>query len=216
MPLTLSPQPARGAITLTATGLTGTLTSIVRWGSNDIAGSVVRRPPGLAVSGGGFTFTDYDVPPGHDRYRYYVTTSGSNVWADVDMVRGPSIGPVQNPAQTIAIDLVTDFRATRTTAATVHQVIDRTDALVTLNAGRLVQGSVDLWVASYTAALALEAVLNTRDVLALRGDNSTPLQRWLVPQRVELAPQNQQTTPRRWSVRVDFVEVAGASIQRAA
>lgn len=205
-------QPADAAVLLTVTA-TATVTAITRTDVNGTA--AVRTLPGLLPhTAGSFVLTDYEAAAG--LVTYAVQSSAPAACSLTVTLTGPRLSSLVLPAYFAAVDLVEGYTAARATTATLHDVIDRADPVVTLGVMRLRTGTLTMWARDYAAARAIEAVYARGEVALFRQTQYPGLDMYHVAlDEITVTPHDPATAPRRWSVVVPFVEVArptGANI----
>ena len=103
--------------------------------------------------------------------------------------------------------LVTDYAETTTAGAEVLYVLDRDDPIVFDAPHRLPTGSLTAWCATYPDALALAQVCRAGRVLLFRQADHTGMDRFMRVTGSSLGPRDAGTAARRWSVRVDTLDV---------
>lgn len=124
------------------------------------------------------------------------------------LVRRSRIAPASLPARGEWYELTPGLTLGRESTTTVAQVINRSDPLVTLGAQTLRSGTLRVFATDYAMGAALEAVFNTGEIVFLRQPDHAGLDMYVVGTRTSLELQPELTSPRRWILSVDYIEVA--------
>jgi hypothetical protein len=199
-----TPQPATASITLTITP-TASVTGIVRTDANGT--HPVRVQAGQLPSSAPFVVTDNEAAlVGPVSYIVQAGAAGASVSTALNVHDQVWLTIPVAPAHSQLVDLNTNATTTRESLATVHDVIDRADPIVTLGPLKLRGGSLQLWCATYMDGRELEALYDTGQVVLLRQD-VPGLDMYHVTTGTALAPAN-DSAPRRWFLDVAFREVA--------
>lgn len=207
--LTLTPDPGTASVRLTLTGAPAGPVTIARVDAN--GARPVRLLAGQEPIAGDLTVTDYEPALAGDLIRYDVkdgagvTVSASTTLAGVTR---PQLQLAALPQYRLALDLVTGYGADRAGTTTVHDVIGRTDPVVTLGRLGTRRGTLTLWAADHGAARAVEQLADRSNVLLLRQGDHSGMDLYFVATRTGVTPDDEATSPRRWSVELDYVEVA--------
>lgn len=172
----------------------------------------VRLKASAAPIAGSLVVTDYEAAlSGLIRYDVVDSTSAvTSASTTLTNAATPAvqIRSVQLPQISATPALVTAYTAARPTASTVHQPIDRPDAIVIVGRARLRAGRMTILALDYASALALDGVLSSGHVLMLRQTAQPGMD---MPFSVT-GPTTVETAERtaagwRWTVSVDYTEV---------
>jgi len=212
--LTATANATTAAVLLVVDAPTGaTLVALTR---TDVNGSrPVRLLDGQDLDGtGALTITDYE-PALTGAVGYAVTILDGVTREDAtDTVTFdgtamlPRLAPAVRPDLGVTLTMVRTYEATRASTTTVHDVIGRTDPLVSLGVQGTRRGALGLFCPTYADARAVEATLGAGEVVLLRTQEFEGLDMYLVGTSSQVRPFDDETTIRRWEVVVEFVETA--------
>ena len=195
-------------------------TTIYRTDQNGTDVPVREAPGGQDVAGGTMTVTDWEAAlVGEVSYRVVdglggtatalldaTANTGSGVWLTLPATANPAAGPAGAP-QAAPVQLVTGFSEEAVTTGTTHQIIGRPDKIANPGPLSTRSGTVECWTSEYVLAKEIRALLATGEVAMLRQPTFQGMDAYFVTGRVAVAPHDERTDPRRWSVAVDYDEV---------
>ena len=198
-----TPQPATATIALTVTATTP-VTRVLR--SDTMGTRPVRAQTGTWPITGTTVLIDHEpAVTGPVSYTVDDGGAGASTTTTLGLTEAWLTVPV-TPARSRRLDLVTGLDSVQESANVIHEVIDRIDALVTLGPLRLRAGRMTLWTATAGEARAVAALYGLGEVVHLRQPIPS-LDMYHVADSVRVAPQRQETRPRRWQVEVLYREV---------
>lgn len=215
--ITLTPDTTLAMVTVTIAGAPVGDVTITRMDRNGLG--VPRRLSGQVPISGGMILLDYEAALTGD-ITYTVTDSAAaTVEATTSLgIAFPALHVAQQPSTLAYLTAITDYLEEQENAAVIHRVIGRSDPIVTTTVTRTREGMLTLWSASYTDARTVIDVAARGEVLMLRQPTFNRLDMYLVAIRTSARPRPENTTPRRWSVDITYVEVispAGALLDSA-
>lgn len=208
--ITLTPDTTLAMVTIEIAGApTGDVT-ITRMDGNGLG--TPRRLSGQVPISGGMILLDYEAALTGD-VTYTVTDSAAaTVEATTSLgVAFPALHVAQQPSTLTYLTAIVDYAAEQENAAVVHRVIGREDPIVTTTVTRTREGTLTLWAGSYTDARAAIDVATRGDVLMLRQPTFDRMDMYFVATRTSTQPRQEDTTPKRWSVELTYVEVFSPS-----
>ena len=139
---------------------------------------------------------------------YEVTTSAGVFAASAVMgTSQPWLTVVIDPSQAVTVPMVSNYSAGRAAQTTVHQIIGRSDPLVTLGPLSTREGTLEFWCPDHATARSIERLYARRMVMLLRTSLHDGLDVYHVPRSTDVAPLNIEGGETRWAVRVTYVEV---------
>lgn len=201
--LTATAQPATATIALTVTA-TAPVTRILR--SDTMGTRPVRAQAGTFPITGTTVLIDHEPAlSGTVTYTLDDGAAGASATATLGLDESWLTVPV-TPARSRRLDLVTDLDSRQESGTILHNVIGRADALVTLGPLRLRSGRLELWTPTAGEARAIAALYGLGETVHLRQPIAS-LDMYHVATSVDVAPQREQTTPRRWAAVVEYQEV---------
>lgn len=218
MTLTLTADPDLARVTIAGTALTLGTKTLRR---DDVNGEhlVLRR----AGHGGGTTITIVDQDParyGLIRYTLVTTEAGTDTVlaterATITMPPATS-GPILHlpvlPQHRVTAAAVTDLAPTVRARYTAHEVIGRTDPVLTLARAHPVTGRLTLRMRDAATAYAALALYARGDVALLRlTEAGGARDLWHLAESADATPQHTTTTGRWWDVTVSYLQVPAPS-----
>lgn len=169
----------------------------------------VRLREGQEPIAGTMTITDYEaalVGP----IRYDLTDSAGGIVTVSttleELVELPQLVVARLPQYRAAVQYVTGYTAARESTATVHDVIARTDPVVSLGVLRMRRGALTCWVPDYAGVAALESLAGLGQILHLRQPSHAGMDMYFAPGRT-----SPEYVDGRWLVSIDYVELAPPS-----
>lgn len=209
MPLAVTTTVLAGlaAIRLEVTGAAAGALVIYRADTNGTA--AVRLLPSQVPSGGTLIVTDYEAALA-GAVSYSVNDAGGFIVSATTAlnISTPRIHLPVLPQYRAELTLITGYRAGRAPEGTTHQVINRVDPVTVLGPLHTRTGTVTVWTATYTDALAVVNALAVGEVAQLRQPTYQGMDMYLTPGEVMQEPASETTTPQRWQVTISFTEVA--------
>lgn len=207
MSLTLSAtaQPSTASVLLEVSA-TGTVTEIMRADANGTA--PVRVLAGQLPDTGTIIATDYEAAlTGLITYTVTDGTTTATDSATLDLGVPWLFVPVV-PNYSAQVEMVTGYTAERASTSSVHVVINRPDPVVTVGRLGYRRGTLSVWCADYAAVREVLSVYERGQVVMLRQPTFPGLDLYHVATGVTAEPYPDETATRRWTVSVEFVEVA--------
>lgn len=156
---TLHESGAAAVITVTPSGTVNSLTRADRNGNAD-----VRVPPGTFPTTAPFTITDWEAALGTSvNYTVHGYSSALTLPS-----RSPWLVTPLRPAYSMELEQVSDLSVSRSTLATIHQVVDRPDPLVSLGRLGTRTGNLDIYCEDLASATSRANILDLAGLLQLK------------------------------------------------
>ena len=209
--LALTAQLATSSVLLTITGAPAGPVTIARTDVNGVR--TVRLRAGQEPSAGTLILVDYE-PALTGELRYEVTDSAAAVTVTTLpaglALTGTVIGSVYLPQYAVAVTQVTGYESGRERATVIHEVIDRSDWLVTYGPTRGRRGTLTVHCATYAAAAALDALCaRLGEPLQLRQPTHPGLDMYFTVTHSRISPAVDGATS--WTVELEYTEQAWPS-----
>ena len=204
--ITATPQPATASVLLEVTDdTTPAAFSLLR---SDVTGiRPVRLYPLQDLDSGSLIVTDYEAAlTGPIIYTVATESASASTTTTLDVDADWLNVPVA-PQHSEQLELVTGLTEASEAMSTAHKIIDREDTVLTLRPLRNRAGTLELWCSTYAKARAVRAVYNRGEVVLYRQSAHPGLDMYhAATGKVSVEPAAEETTPRRWVVRVEFTE----------
>lgn len=194
---------ARVVLALTGAGQVLSVTRADDNGTRDVRLALGQLPAAAPL-----TITDHE-PALSGQIQYRIKTSDGELSAWVTLARpGLPVSPrftlPSNPLYSVAVETVTDYGATRTTSATVHEIIGRPDPILALGLMRPRSGNLEVFSKTYQNARDVEALFERGQVALYRQAENPGADMYLVGLEVS----TQQTEYVAWLTTIRYQEVA--------
>lgn len=203
--LTATAQPATSTVLLVVSGAATSLVSLTRTDANGVRS--VRLQSAQVIIGGSLIVQDSEVSLRGPATYSLRLLSGETVTASATLdQRVYRLHPVPWPQWGLALPLVTQYSASRSSATAVHEVIGRADPVVRLSALRTRRGAMTIWCASYTDLIATLDVYRRAEVVMLRQGDYPGMDMYHVATSTTEAGYDEES--KRWRLDVEYTEVA--------
>lgn len=203
--LTATPDTATASVLLTITK-TATVNRIER---TDINGThnVLVPDYTLPSSGTGKLYiTDYEAAQGALTYRVYGTGAAAvaTKTATLTLAQPWLYVPVL-PELSVKVPLITSYQSARESSTILHKIIDRKDRVVNMGKLGLREGTLDLWCPDYITTRAIDAAIDSGEILMLRQD-VPGLDMWFTAVDVDVQPYSEEGSLTQYRYTVRFSE----------
>lgn len=206
--IVLTPQPEIGAMWLRFDPDAGEyVSSIYR---TDVNGTAqVRTLLGVLPSDPDDLVNVYDQEAALAGEVSYEITSSVTVYTVAATMEGaqPWLTVVLDPKQASAVPLVLNYNGGRQASSTVHEIVGRTDPLVTLGVLRTRQGMLEFWCPDHATVRTLERLYAKNMVMLLREPLHPGMDLYHVPTGTDISPLSIEGRLTRWGLRVNYIEV---------
>lgn len=206
--ITETPDIATASVLLSITK-TATVSRVER---TDINGTHEVRVPAYTLPSAGtgiLHLTDYEAAHGLNTYRVY--HSGSSVAAATQTatltLNSPWLFVPVLPELSAAVSQITTYGSARTSSTIIHKVIDRTDPVVNMGKLGLREGTLDIWCPNYLTTRALDAAVDSGEILMLRTE-VPGLDMWFTVSDTDVQPFNAEGALTKYRYSVRFHETA--------
>jgi hypothetical protein len=133
-----------------------------------------------------------------------LATFAPGLWFTIPTTSNPA---TPTPPQFVQATMVTGFDEASESSGSIHKIIGRADPIVNPGPLSTRAGSLVVWCADYTAAVALRKLLATGLTAQVRQPSFPGWDMYFVGTRVRIAPED-VTASQRWSATIDYQEVA--------
>jgi hypothetical protein len=203
--LTATPDIATASVLLSITK-TATVNRIER---TDINGTHEVRVPAYTLPSAGtgiLHITDYEAADGASTYRVYGpgTTALATKTATLTLAQ-PWLFVPALPELSVTVPQITTYRAARTSSTILHKVIDRRDPVVNIGKLGLREGQLDLWCPDYLTTRALDAAVDSGEILMLRQEVAG-LDMWFTVSDTDVQPISEEGAQTTYLYSVRFHE----------
>lgn len=203
--LTATADNTNGAVSLDL-NRTETVDRVTRTDANGTAD--VRLMPYQLDGTGRVVLVDYEATHGLNTYQVRSASGAVLATATATLSIGsPWLSVPVLPELSATVQQVTDYSAARTSSSVVHQVIGRPDPLVNIGKLGLRQGALEIWTPDLASARALEAVVDSGEVLMLK-QAVAGLDMYFTAVETESIPYSPEGAATRYRFTVRYVEVA--------
>jgi hypothetical protein len=205
--LTATPDVAQASVLLSITK-TATVNRIER---TDINGTHEVRVPAytLPSNGTGMLYiTDYEAADGAVTYRVYGSgaTAVATKTATLQLAQ-PWLFVPALPELSVTFPQITSYRSTRPTSTILHKVIDRREPVVKMGKLGLREGQLDIWCPDYLTTRALDAAVDSGEILMLRQE-VPGLDMWFTVSDTDVQPVSEEGAQTTYLYSIRFQETA--------
>lgn len=181
---------------------------IVRVDANGVG--TVRLRSGQEPIAGVLTVEDFEVAlAGPVRYDVIDGTGAiTSAATELTAVTGSTLHLPVLPEHRVQLESVLDYNAARGTLTSRHDIVGRPDPVTILGLLRLREGSLRVWCSDYATAMGAVSITNRGEVIMLRQPDYPGMDMYFVTTRTQVAPEASSSTVRRWTVTLEFTEVA--------
>ena len=205
--LTATPDIATASVLLTITK-TASVSHVER---TDINGTHKVRVPAYSLPSYGTGIvhvTDYEASHGTNTYRVHHTGSSSvaTKTATLTLAQPWLFVPVL-PELSVTVPQISTYQSARASSTILHTVIDRRDPVVKMGKLGLRQGQLDIWCPDYVTTRALDAAVDSGEILMLRQEVAG-LDMWFTVSDSDVRPISEEGALTKYLYTVRFHETA--------
>lgn len=200
--ITADPDPETGTVTLTV----GTYWDVSEVLRSDLNGTRPVRLPRFFNRKPGFrevVIYDYEAAlSGQVQYTLKGDAESPGAWTTLGGTGLPRFILPHSPRAAVVMETVTDYKSSRKTRTTFHEIIGRDDPVPAI--GRLTPrtGTLEMWCPEYVHAKNLEALLERGDTVMYRQTEHEGMDMYFHADQVDVEPDGDD-----WKVSVGYVEV---------